>query len=100
LNPFGKLKRVISIKNHKGEDLISSILASTVAKFCKKENFEVFLRNKAYRDLNNKLKKQEEERKRRKERKKRSEENDFLILKLEKNLIKKKNELKEKYSKP
>ena len=100
LNPFGKLKRVISIKNHKGEDLISSILASTVAKFCKKENFEVFLRNKAYRDLNNKLKKQEEERKRRKERKKRSEENDVLILKLEKNLIKKKNELKEKYSKP
>ena len=100
LNPFGKLKRVISIKNHKGEDLISSILASTVAKFCKKENFEVFLRNKGYRDFTNKLKKQEEERKRRKERKKITEENDFLIFKLEKNLIKKKNELIEKYSKP
>ena len=100
LNPFGKLKRVISIKNHKGEDLISSILASTVAKFCKKENFEIFLRNKGYRDFTNKLKKQEEERKRRKERKKITEENDFLIFKLEKNLIKKKNELIEKYSKP
>ena len=63
LNPFGKLKRVIAVNNNKGEDLISTILASTVTKFCKKENFEVFLRNKAYRDFNKKLKKQEEERK-------------------------------------
>ena len=100
LNPFGKLKRVIAVNNNKGEDLISTILASTVTKFCKKENFEVFLRNKAYRDFNKKLKKQEEERKQRKERKKKAEKNDFLILKMEKNLIKKKHELIEKYLKP
>ena len=100
LNPFGKLKRVIAVNNNKGEDLISIILASTVTKFCKKENFEVFLRNKAYRDFNKKLKKQEEERKQRKERKKKAEKNDFLILKMEKNLIKKKHELIEKYLKP
>ena len=75
-------------------------MASTVTKFCKKENFEVFLRNKAYRDFNKKLKKQEEERKQRKERKKKAEKNDFLILKMEKNLIKKKHELIEKYLKP
>ena len=100
LNPFGKLKRVIAVNNNKGEDLISTILASTVTKFCKKENFEVFLRNKAYRDFNKKLKKQEEERKQRKERKKKAEKNDFLILKMEKNLIKKKHELIKKYLKP
>ena len=100
LNPFGKLKRVIAVNNNKGEDLISTILASTVTKFCKKENFEVFLRNKAYRDFNKKLKKQEEERKQRKEIKKKAEKNDFLILKMEKNLIKKKHKLNEKYLKP
>ena len=100
LNPFGKLKRVIAVNNNKGEDLISTILASTVTKFCKKENFEVFLRNKAYRDFNKKLKKQEEEIKQTKERKKKAEKNDFLILKMEKNLIKKKHELIEKYLKP
>jgi hypothetical protein len=98
MNPFGQLKRIISITNKKGEDLISSILDSTVAKFCKKENFEIFMRNKAYKDFNKRLKREEEETRKRKERKKRAEQNDFLILKMEKNIIKKKNELNEKYN--
>ena len=97
MNPFGQLKRIIAITNRKGEDLISSILDSTVTKFCKKENFEIFMRNKAYKDFHIRLKREEEENKKRKERKKRAEENDFLILKLEKNIIKIKNDLNEKY---
>lgn len=50
VNPFGKLKRVLEVTNSKGGDPISEILASTLVKFCHRENFEVFLKNQAYKN--------------------------------------------------
>lgn len=50
VNPFGKLKRVLEVTNSKGGDPISEVLASTLVKFCHRENFEMFLKNQAYKN--------------------------------------------------
>jgi hypothetical protein len=50
LNPFGKLKRVIDITNKKGKHPIDAVLSSTLAKFTKEENFQVFIKNQTYRN--------------------------------------------------
>ena len=50
VNTFGKLKRVLEVTNNKGEDPINEVLASTLVKFCKREHFEMFLRNQTIKN--------------------------------------------------
>ena len=50
VNTFGKLKRVLEVTNNKGEDPINEVLASTLVKFCKREHFDMFLRNQTIKN--------------------------------------------------